>query len=375
MRLVIAILCMTAWHSAFAHPVAQGQLEIIVTDDAIHIHARVSSEQIFVANTFAPSKDSPPQTLQEAWTHHGKYFLEHLRVFADNGRVLGTISAGRAAEGELIGYDLVFPLASAPRTVRLEEDVLNEIEYAPGNPWEATYVVGIQHGDARQQGLLLTRAQPLGLALRDLAPGTRVVDQGHLARQFIVHGIEHILGGYDHLLFIAALVLATVTFWDLLLVVAAFTLAHTVTLTLSVLNIVSVPAHIVEPMIAASIVFVSLSNIFWPQHSRGRVRLATAFFFGLFHGLGFAGGLLDAMQGMTGLAIGIAIAAFSLGVEIGHQLVVLPLFGALKVIRTRASPDQRDRVSFGLLRAGSAVITAAGAFYLYLALAATIGMH
>ena len=90
-------------------------------------------------------------------------------------------------------------------------------------------------------------------------------------------------------------------------VVTAFTLAHTLTLTLAALNLVRLPERVVEPLIAASIVFVAVQNLFWPRRSRGWIRLGAAFFFGLFHGLGFAGGLLEAMQGMRGAVVLLAI--------------------------------------------------------------------
>src|SRR5205807_1459282 len=82
-----------------------------------------------------------------------------------------------------------------------------------------------------------------------------------------------------------------------------FTVAHTLTLALSVLNIVTLGERVVEPMIAASIVFVAVQNVFWPRQSRGWTRLAVAFAFGLFHGLGFAGGLKEAMAGMPRAAL------------------------------------------------------------------------
>jgi len=192
------------------------------------------------------------------------------------------------------------------------------------------------------------------------------IDKARMAKEYIRHGIMHILSGYDHLLFIAALALAVATLWDLVRVISAFTLAHSITLTFSVLNIVRLPSNIVEPMIAASIVFVALQNVIVPEKSRGAGRLLVAFFFGLFHGLGFAGGLLSAMEGMAGLAVGLAIVAFSLGVEIGHQMVVLPIFGALKAAR-RAAP-QAAQIPLRVLRYGSAGIFVAGVFYLFSAL-------
>jgi hypothetical protein len=119
-------------------------------------------------------------------------------------------------------------------------------------------------------------------------------------------------------------------------------------------------------MIAASIVFVALQNVFWPERSRGAARLAVAFFFGLFHGLGFAGGLLDAMEGMAGLAVGLAIFAFSLGVEIGHQVVVVPVFSVLKVLRS--ARGETSHLAEHVFRYGSAAILLAGMFYLVAAL-------
>jgi hypothetical protein len=171
------------------------------------------------------------------------------------------------------------------------------------------------------------------------------------------------------LLFVIALVLAAVSFWDLVKVVTVFTLSHSLTLALSALNIVRLDSSIVEPMIAASIVFVALQNAFFPEGSRGWVRLSAAFFFGLFHGLGFAGGCLEAMEGMQSTTIMLAIAAFSLGVEIGHQVVVLPVFGLLTLLRrAQKSPEKVETFNRVSLKYGSLMISAAGLFYLVTAL-------
>jgi hypothetical protein len=152
----------------------------------------------------------------------------------------------------------------------------------------------------------------------------------------------------------------------LIKVVSAFTVAHTITLTLAALGVVHVSERIVEPLIAASILVVALQNVFWPSQSKGWARLAAAFFFGLFHGLGFAGGLLDAMRELPGGAMLLAILAFSIGVEIGHQLIVIPLFVMLKLIR-RAEPDILACTTWSteLQRYGSAAISLAGAYYLW----------
>jgi len=242
--------------------------------------------------------------------------------------------------------------------------------------WEATYVVTQKAATGQiTGGLLLTRTTPVVISL-DTATGSEG-QSSHphfvLAKQYFIHGVHHILTGYDHLLFVSALVLGASTLWDLVKVVTAFTIAHTITLTLATFNVVHLPERVVEPLISASIVLVALQNVFWPEGTRGRGRLLVAFFFGLFHGLGFAGGLLEAMQGMQGVAVILALAAFSIGVETGHQMVVLPLFGGLSVARTVSAHADREKPWAVIQRVGSAAISVAGMFYLVIALRPGIG--
>ena len=318
--------------SVRAHPVAQGAMTVQISTNTIHLRARVSTEEALVVNSFATG-DAKARSLPEVWQRHGDYLRQHVRVSVDGHRLSGSLVKVDTSQNNFIVYDYEFYIATTPARMRVEQDVLNEVEFAPGNPWEATYVVSImQTGRTVQEGVLLSRTQPLELACDWKDTGAAAgssLNARHMIYQYIRCGIGHILTGYDHLLFVCALVLTAVTLLDLIKVISAFTLAHTITLVLSVLNIVRLPSHIVEPMIAGSIVFVALTNVISPRRSRGNLRVATAFFFGLFHGLGFAGGLLDAMDGLNGLAIGLAIGAFSLGVEIGHQMVVLPVFFGL----------------------------------------------
>ncbi len=183
------------------------------------------------------------------------------------------------------------------------------------------------------------------------------------------YGIRHILTGADHLLFIGVLVLGATSFWELVKVVTAFTLAHSMTLTLAALDLVHLPGTVVEPVIAASIVFVAVQNLGWPASSGGRGRLAVAFLFGLFHGMGFAGGLLEIMRDLPREMIVLALLGFCVGVEAGHQLVLLPLFGCLEAIR-RVSHTATDRVALvmRLRRVGSAGVLIAGIYYVFVAL-------
>ncbi len=364
--------------TARAHPVAQGAMDIVIHEDRVEIRARVANEQAFVAEALAPADGAANDSLDQLWQRHGKYLLAHVHVSADGAVLAGELAKvtppeNTALEGR-IGYELRYPFpagAAKPRKILIAEDVLNELEFAPGNRWEATYVVRLsQHGGQVHEGLLLSSREPLAHecdwspAASSAPAGPPKLEQGKMFWSYLHHGVLHILTGYDHLLFMAALVLAVASLWDLIKVVTAFTLAHTITLTLSVLDLVRLPSHIVEPMIAASIVVVALQNIFWPRQTRGWARLAIAFGFGLFHGLGFAGGLLEAMEGLPGLAVATAIVAFSIGVELGHQVVVLPIFAGLQLARRAVPPREgRDVARYYALRFGSAAICLAGLFY------------
>jgi hydrogenase/urease accessory protein HupE len=150
-----------------------------------------------------------------------------------------------------------------------------------------------------------------------------VVEAAHrrfeVACTYLVLGIEHILTGFDHLLFVSGLLLLVTGIRRLLLTVSAFTLSHTVTLTLATLGFVSVPPAPVEAVIALSILFVAYEVLRKNDSPNGlaqRKPWLVAFSFGLLHGLGFAGGLSAA--GLPAHHIPLALGFFSAGVEIGH---------------------------------------------------------
>jgi hypothetical protein len=364
--------------AAVAHPVAQGAMDVVVGADCISIRARVSTEEVFVAEAFG-RKAAAKGNLDDICRRHGEYLLAHFQVTKDGvpikGRVRDITPPGKTTSH--VDYDLTYdlPVGPPPDKIVLRQNVLNELMFAPGNRWETSYVVRVLQRDRpTQEGLLLTSREPLSFSCSRTSIAAGNANPSHLDERamvgaFLRHGIRHILGGYDHLLFVAGLVLAVVSIVDLLKVVSAFTIAHTLTLTLAVLDIVRVSNRIVEPMIAGSIVFVALQNVLWPTRARGWTRLGVAFGFGLFHGLGFAGGLLSAMEGMAGVAIVTAIAAFSLGVEIGHQMVALPLFGLLRIARFWQSRARNSElILLWISRIGSSAICLAGFVYLVAAL-------
>ncbi len=163
-------------------------------------------------------------------------------------------------------------------------------------------------------------------------------------------GIEHILTGYDHLLFLAGLVLVSVRVKPLLGAITAFTVAHSVTLALAVLGVWSPSPRIVEPGIALSIAYVGVENLFLTD-ARGRWRIT--FPFGLLHGFGFAAALRELSMPKSELPM--ALLSFNLGVEAGQLGVIAILFPMLLFARSRGVLTDRvvKVLSVGIATAGA----------------------
>ncbi len=173
-------------------------------------------------------------------------------------------------------------------------------------------------------------------------------------KTFIPSGIHHIMIGPDHILFLVGLLLLGGSWFALLRIVTAFTLGHSVTLSLAALNYLTPPASIIEPAIALSIVFVGADNL---VRGNGRdLRGWVALVFGLVHGFGFANVLRE--FGLPSEALGWSLFSFNVGVEIGQVAIVLVVTAALLAVR-RYSDVMGRRVAW----AGSLVVIAAGTYW------------
>lgn len=187
---------------------------------------------------------------------------------------------------------------------------------------------------------------------------------------YIPVGFDHILPqGLDHILFVLGLFLLSTAWRPLLLQISAFTVAHTVTLALGALGIVSIPGSIVEPLIAASIVYVAVENIFWRKLSPWRPFVI--FGFGLLHGLGFASVLGE--FGLPADQFIPALLGFNVGVEVGQLTVVAlaAILVALSVAAARAVEldgdeifvQERDVMFRAISITGSLLIALIGAWW------------
>jgi hydrogenase/urease accessory protein HupE len=248
------------------------------------------------------------------------------------------------ADRQSIRLRTSYALASPPGVITVSAYLF------PYDPVHQTFV-NVYEGDELVTQAILDQTRT-GF---DHITGTR---QGTFAviRKFVASGIHHILIGPDHMLFLVGLLLLGGTLRRLILVVSAFTLAHSITLSLAALNILDPPARIVEPVIALSIVFIGVDNLI--VRGGRDIRGWIAFAFGFVHGFGFAGVLRE--MGLESRALVWSLLSFNLGVEIGQLFVVILVATALAALRTRSETAGR-RLAF----AGSIGVIAAGTFWFF----------
>ncbi|HZX82239.1 MAG TPA: HupE/UreJ family protein [Reyranella sp.] len=215
-------------------------------------------------------------------------------------------SAGRASVEVVVLYACAAPIRTL--TIRDGIDALLGVDHHT--------IADIEWPGGSKQVIFEKGQRQASIAISADAP----TEQG-AAGQFIFYlglGVEHIIGGIDHLLFLLALLALTTSLWQTVKIVTAFTVAHSITLSLAVLGLVKVPPLIVEPLIAASIVWVAVENLVAPAGAGRRWLVAGAF--GLIHGLGFASMLVE--LGVPQDAVMGALVGFNLGVELGQLAFV-----------------------------------------------------
>jgi len=264
-----------------------------------------------------------------------------------------------AADGRLLPAGVW----SAPVPLRDRQSIRLQVRYETGRvPGSVTVTAALFPYDPAHQTFL-------NFYEHDALTSQAILDRNHsefeyfagtrqgvfaVVRKFVPAGIHHILIGPDHLLFLVGLLLLGGSVRRLLLVVTAFTVAHSITLSLAALNLVTPPPRIIEPAIALSIVYVGVDNLM-VGHGRD-LRGLIAFAFGFIHGFGFANVLRE--MDLPSRALGWSLFSFNLGVEIGQLFVVVIVASALMALRSRNEIAGR-RLAF----AGSLVVIAMGAYW------------
>ncbi len=263
---------------------------------------------------------------------------QHYRVSADAGSPASVVLTryGVGDDGTL-RLDLDFTFAAPVRLLTLESTLpaLTQPDHR--------HFVHATIGDVGREAVL-DGASPRATFDGTTAPLAT-------ARRFAALGVGHIVTGYDHLAFLAVLLLAAVSVADVIKIVTAFTVAHSVTLGLTTMGLLTLPAVLVESLIALSIAWVAVENLLVERHER---RWRITFLFGLVHGLGFAGVLRDLELAPGALAL--SLFSFNAGVEFGQLAfvaLVLPLVWWTRQTRWHAP----------LALAGSSAVLSLGVFW------------
>jgi hydrogenase/urease accessory protein HupE len=238
-------------------------------------------------------------------------------VFPPGTRDISARQSSFANGAAVLRWRIAVPGGLNGRTIAFPDQALTRIDI----------IVRVARADGSEQ---------LGRVLQG-SPGFTVTaspGRWEVAQTYTLLGIEHILNGIDHLLFVLALVILVKGKRRLLWTVTAFTIAHSITLALATLGVIDVPGPPVEAVIALSIVFVAGEIV---AQARGREGLAAkqpwavAFSFGLLHGLGFAGALAEV--GLPANAIPLALLFFNIGVEIGQLLFIAGVLALSALVR------------------------------------------
>jgi hydrogenase/urease accessory protein HupE len=238
------------------------------------------------------------------------YINSHIELYSDSVKVEGTIEK---TDVEMINdrqfavINLNYKLENKPEKLVLDYNIFMD----DSDPSHANYAT--IKLDGKQQESVLS------YETRELAIGEVTFMQS--ATQFLLLGLEHIFTGYDHILFVISLLFGAKTFKNILSLVTAFTVAHSITLILATLDIVQLPGRFIESAIALSIIYVALINIFNPD-SKHQPWLA--FGFGLIHGFGFAG-ILSEMR-LDGSQLATSLLSFNIGIEVGQLIIVSLVF-------------------------------------------------
>lgn len=342
--LFLAAMALLLALPALAHDFPRSQVALRAQPEALIATVTVSIDGL--------GYESPAVLLDGIAAHRGPIGQRIARrlVVHDGDRALvpALESVAPIEEGRFARLRLRYPWRAkgkAPAQLAVQAGAL-----FPNEPTHQTFVsvYGLD-GQLIREAVLRTPEPQLSVALAER------LNLGAVFTQFVREGVHHIFLGPDHILFLVGLLLLGGGLRRLVKIVTAFTLAHSLTLALATLNVLNPPARLVEPTIALSIVFVGIHTL--ARRPGADLRIAFAFGFGLIHGFGFAS-VLQEME-LPRAALGLSLAAFNLGVEIGQLCIVLAVAPALAWLGKR-HPEPARKLTVAL----AWLVVFAGAFWL-----------
>jgi hydrogenase/urease accessory protein HupE len=344
LRCLAVLLALTLGAPASAHPVPFSYLDLEVREEAIEGRVRVHLVDLAPVLGLADPRDLLDPAARAA--HQGqieRYLASRLALEGDGFRRAEWGAAQVVDESEALQLEFRIP-GRPPGALSIDTALF------PVDPNHQTFVNVYEDDALRQQFIFAASTEPQTF-YRGTTAGALAV-----TGTFIPAGIEHILIGADHILFLIGLLLLGGSLRRLALIVTAFTLGHSITLSLAALDIVTPPAWLIEPAIALSIMVVGVDNLLQRKENGRDLRAYVALFFGLVHGFGFANVLRE--FGLPQEALGWSLFSFNVGVELGQLAIVLVVASVLALVRRRW-PKADKAIAIG----GSAVVIAAGAWW------------
>ena len=344
------VTALVAWAAvAAAHPAPFSFLDLRIDGGRVAgtltVHDLDAAHELGLADA---------RTLLDATTaaRHGAALAEllarRLRLVIDGRPVAVALSdLTPLPDRQALRFALAAPVSGRPGRVTVDATLF------PYDTLHQTFVNVYEDGALRHQAILDARRSSMDYYAGSWSGAAAVL------ATFVPAGIHHIAIGPDHILFVVGLLLLGGSLRRLGLIVTAFTVGHSVTLSLAALGIVTLPASLVEPAIALSVVLVGVDNLLAGREDPARrrdLRPILAGVFGLVHGFGFAAVLRE--FGLPQAALGWSLFGFNLGVELGQLALVVPLGLALAALR-RQRPVAAGRIAM----VGSVVVALAGAWW------------
>jgi len=341
--LFLASACLI--QSVQAHPVPFSYLDLRLEGDKIE-----GTLVVHIVDLAHDLEVTPPESLLDPGIEESKkraiaeLIQSRLILVADGQPVKSeALRVQPLPDRQAIGIDLRVASDARPSLIRIKCVLF------PYDPQHQTFLNVYEDGRLVNQAILGQDHQTF-----DYYTGVR---QGwsSVLKKFIPAGIYHIFTGPDHVLFIVGLLLLGGSLLRLLSIVTAFTVAHSITLSLAALSLINPSPRLIEPLIALSIVYVGIDNLMVGKTGRD-MRAWIAFFFGFVHGFGFAGVLRE--FGLPRAALGWSLFSFNFGVEIGQACIVVVAASLLAVLRNRNQALSRQ-----VLVAGSTCVILAGSYW------------
>jgi hydrogenase/urease accessory protein HupE len=357
-KLIIFIFLLIQLQTSLAHPPGLSSTDITVKPDGLDIKITFAVQDIeaFVTMDTDGDAEVTDAELNAATRPIAHYVTQEFKILAD-GQEIKAITTNKVSFDKQNNAIVELTAPDKPSvSIGVISKLLSKL------PPDHKQYVTIKDASGHELGkkMLTQKVNTLEISLNDSAPATSAPESHPTSTftDFLKLGVEHILTGYDHLLFLFSLLVVTRSFWPAIKIITFFTIAHSITLALAGMSIVDLSSNIVEPLIAATIIYVGLENIIRKDKVTTFQRCVLTFFFGLIHGFGFAGVLreMDISSIETGILV--PLFSFNLGVELGQitvAAIVLPLIWWL---------HGKAQVSKYLVPVGSILTCFAGGYWL-----------